>query len=565
MRIKFAVALLSAVAALALVPFDPGFAQDRPAHGEASATAAPDEPGRPDSARPEHTASTRTPDEPGRTDRDDKPEDARTKRARENKLADSDIATAPIKEQRVVTRHAVTIGGRPIAYTATAGSLTIRDDDGKPTASMFYVAYTTGGPRRPVTFLYNGGPGSATIWLHMASIGPVRVRTDSPQATHGPPFQFGPNDQSLLDKSDLVFIDAIGAGFSRPVGDAKLADFWGTDPDIDAFARGIERYLTLNARWNSPKFIFGESYGTTRSAGLSYRLQKDGVQLNGVILLSSILNYGRRSPGFDQEVVNYVPTYAAIAAYHHRIATPPGDPLPFLRQVREWARGPYAVALARGQDLSEPERQQVAQQLAAYTGLSPRVILDNDLRVDPSRFRKELLRDQRRTLGRYDARFEGIDVDAGGEAPEYDPSDTGMSGAVVSSFHDYLARDLDLQTDMTYRPTYYTSKVQWDFKHKPPGAREGSGQTNSADVALDLSAAMRQNPHLLVYSMNGLYDMATPFFGTEYDLAHMQLDPTLRPNLRFSYYPSGHMVYLSDESLRAMKADLARFYDEAAR
>ena len=505
-------------------------------------------------------------DEPGRGDRTDAQPagDPRAERARSNKLSDQEIASAPIRETHSVTRHSAVIGGRALAYTATAGTLTVRDDDGKPTASMFYVAYTAGtGGNRPVTFLYNGGPGSSSMWLHMGSLAPMRVQTDSPQSTHNAPFDMVQNNDSLLDKSDLVFIDAVGAGFSRPLGDTKLQTLWGTDPDIDVFARAIERYLTANDRWNSPKFIFGESYGTTRSAGLSYRLAQDGVQLNGVVLLSSILNYGRRSPGFDQEIINYLPSYAATAAYHHRLPSQPADLPQFLQQVRDWARGPYAAALARGQDLSDTERQAIAQQLAAYTGLSTRFLLDSDLRVDLQAFRKELLRDQRRTLGRYDSRFTGIDVSAANDSPEYDPSDTGITGAFVSSFHHYLTHDLGYQTDLTYRPTYYSPALTWSFAHRAPGAR-GPGQTNTADVALDLSAAMRQNPHLLVYSLNGIYDMATPFFGTEYDLNHMQIDRTLRPNLRFAYYPSGHMVYLNTEALRSMKTDLARFYDEAA-
>ena len=489
--------------------------------------------------------------------------DGRADRARCRKLSDADVATAPIAEVRKVSHHQVTVAAKLIPYTATAGTLTIRDDDGKPTASMFYVAYTTGETHRPVTFLYNGGPGSSSVWLHMGSIAPVRVATDSPAATHNAPFDLIPNSDSLIDKSDLVFIDAIGAGYSRPVGDTKLSMFWGTDADIDAFARAIERYLTVNNRWNAPKFIFGESYGTTRSAGLAYRLQEDGVQLNGVVLLSSILNYGRRDPGFDQEMVNYLPSYAAIAAYHHRLATPPTDADGFLREAREWARGPYALALARGQDLADAERQSVAQKMSTYTGLPPAFILENNLRVPPSRFRKELLRDKRLTVGRYDGRFTGVDVDSAGEGPEYDPSDTGISGAFVASFHDYLANELGFTSDLSYRPTYYASGIAWDFRHRSPGSRGGES-SSPADVALDLSAAMRQNPHLLLYSLNGIYDLATPFFGTEYDLGHMQLEPALTHNIRFAYYPSGHMVYLNSQALSTMKADLVRFYDEAA-
>jgi carboxypeptidase C (cathepsin A) len=545
---KFTLLRAAASAAVLLAGQEGAFAQTpattSPAHSGARAARSPDEPGRP--------ATTDT--QPGG--------DARAERARSEKMSDADIASAPVHEIRKVTHHTAEIGGRSLAYTATAGTLTIRDDDGKPTASMFYVAYTTGAPNRPVTFLYNGGPGSSSMWLHMGSVGPVRVRTDSPNATHNAPFAYGDNEDSLLDKSDLVFIDAIGAGFSRPLGDTKLEKFWGTDPDIDAFARGIERYLTANQRWNAPKFIFGESYGTTRSAGLSYRLQQDGVQLNGVILLSSILNYGRRDPGFDQELINYIPSYAATAAYHNRLPTQPKDMGAFLQEAREFARGPYALALAKGQDLPQAEREAVAQELSRYIGLSPRFLLDADLRVSLDRFRTELLRDQRRIVGRYDSRFLGMDVDAAGEGAEYDPSDTGVTGAFVSAFHDYLSRDLAFDTDMTYRPTYYSAGVQWDFKHRPPNARGGYG-ANNADVALDLSAAMRENPHLKVYSLNGIYDLATPFFGTEYDLGHMQIEPSLRPNLKFAYYPSGHMVYLNVDALKTMKADLARFYDEA--
>ncbi|HEY1880078.1 MAG TPA: hypothetical protein VGG68_09120, partial [Caulobacteraceae bacterium] len=337
--------------------------------------------------------------------------DVRAARAGCRALSDSDIALAPIVEVKSVTHHTAEVGGRTIPYTATAGTLTLRDDEGKPTASMFYVAYTAGegrGSPRPVTFFYNGGPGSSTLWLHMGSLSPVRVATDSPQATHNAPYDLVNNNDSLLDKSDLVFLDAVGAGYSRPVGDTKLSAFWGTDQDIDAFARGIERYLTINDRWNSPKFIFGESYGTTRSAGLSYRLQEDGVQLNGVILLSSILNYGRRDPGFDQEVINYVPSFAAAAAYHNRLNPAPADIPAFLREVRQWAHGPYAEALAEGQNLDPATRTAIAQKLSGYIGLPADYILQSNLRVSASRFRKELLRDQRLTLGRYDDRFTGM-------------------------------------------------------------------------------------------------------------------------------------------------------------
>jgi carboxypeptidase C (cathepsin A) len=427
---------------------------------------------------------------------------------------------------------------------------------------MFYVAYTAdgGAKNRPVTFSYNGGPGSASLFVHMGLAGPMHVMTDSPNATHGPPFTITENHESLLDKSDLVFLDAIGAGYSRPLGDTKGTEFWGVDQDIDAFARGIERYITLTNRWNSPKYLFGESYGTTRSAGLVYALQQRGIQMSGVMLLSSILNYGIRDTGFDQNYINYLPSYASTAWYHNRIPNRPADLPAFLAQVREFARGPYAAALARGQDLPPAEAQAIARQLSAYTGLSEQYWLQANLRVDLNRFRSELLRDQRRIVGRYDSRFLGIPSDAAGENAEYDPSDTGITGAFVAAFHYYLTNELGYRSDLQYRPTYYAVGPTWDWHHRAPGARFPS---TTADVAIDLGVAMRQNPHLRVYSLNGWYDMATPFFGTEYDLGHMQLDPTIRPNLRFAYYPSGHMVYLNPEALVKLKADVARFYDEA--
>ncbi len=501
-------------------------------------------------------------DEPGSTDRPTAQPggSSRAAAAAERKVGDGDVATAPVRETARSSRHTATIGGRTVPYTATAGTLTLRDDDGKPVASMFYTAYTTGGANRPVTFVYNGGPGSASLWLHMGSIGPVRVMTDSPNATSGPPFHVVNNPDSLLDKTDIVFLDMIGAGYSRPLGDAKQAQFSGVDQDVDAFVRAIRRYVSINDRWNSPKFIFGESYGTTRSGALAYALQEGGIQLNGVVLLSSIMNYGIRSPGFDQNYVNYLPSYAAAAWYHNRIPNRPADLRTYLAEVRDFARGPYAAALAKGQDLSPAERADMAAKVARYTGLPTQVLVQSDLRVDLGRFRKELLRDQRRTLGRYDSRFQGIDIDAGGESPESDPSDTFITGAFVGAFNDWVGRELGYQTNLDYRQRAPIGPAGWDFRHRAPGSRQPSP---SPDTALDLGQAMRDNPHLRVLSMNGWYDMATPFFGTEYDLGHMQLDPAVRPNLSFTYYPSGHMAYLNVDALKQMKVDLARWYDEA--
>jgi carboxypeptidase C (cathepsin A) len=507
--------------------------------------------------RPDEPATAQNND----TERGDHSE--RTQEAKAAKISDADIATAPVKEQRSVTHHTVTIDGKAIAYEATAGTLTLRDDQGKPIASMFYVAYVAdhgkGDAHRPVTFFYNGGPGSASLWLHMGSFGPVRVHTASPDATGNAPFELTNNNESLLDKTDMVFLDAIGAGYSRPLGETKGDKFWGVDQDIDAFARGIKRYLSNNNRWNSPKYLFGESYGTTRSAGLSYALQEQGVQLNGVMLLSSILNYSIRAPGYDRLYAGYVPSYAAAAWYHNKLGNKPADLPAYLAEVRAWANGPYLTALTKGDDLPPQEEAAIAQQLSAYTGLSLRFLEENRLRVDLNRFRKELLRDEHRTIGRYDSRFKGMDADDGAEGPETDPSDTGISGAFIGSLHDYLVTQLNYHTDLDYWPSGQDINRNWDWHHKAPGARFPETQP---DVALDLSQAMRQNPHLRVYSLNGWYDMATPFFETEYDLHHMSLDPTLKGNLKFAYYPSGHMVYLNPDALKQLKADVSRFYDE---
>jgi carboxypeptidase C (cathepsin A) len=479
------------------------------------------------------------------------------------KESDADTAKAPVEEQSMSKRDTVTVGGRRIAYTVTPGTLTLRDDEGAPVASMFYVAYVADrakdAPERPVTFFYNGGPGSSTMWLHMGSFAPVHVETPAAQAAGPAPFRITPNPYSLIDRSDLVFLDAIGTGLSRPLGKAKGEDFWGVDQDIDAFAKGIQRYLTISNRWNSPKYLFGESYGTLRSAGLVHALQERGTQFNGVILLSSILNYGIRNPGYDQIYVNYLPSYAAVAWYHNKIPNKPATLEPFLTEVRDWARGPYLAALVRGDELPEADRQAVAQQLSRYTGLSPQFLIESNLRVDLSRFRKELLRDQNRTVGRLDARFLGIDVDSLTDSPDYDAAEAALQGAYTAALNTYLFGQLGYHTDLSYRPNFREINRKWDQKHHAPGAER---PMPAADTAIDLGRAMRMNPHLRVLSLNGYYDLATPFGGVEYDLKHLYIDPTLRKNIEFAYFESGHMVYVHPDSLAALKARLERFYAE---
>jgi carboxypeptidase C (cathepsin A) len=487
--------------------------------------------------------------------------------------ANPEVSAKPVPpEKNSATPHEFVLGGKTIRYTATAGNLLINGDDDQPNASVFYVAYTLDGladPRsRPLTFLYNGGPGSATMWLHMGSVGPVRVLTSSPEASGPGPYQVVPNEYSLLDKSDLVFIDAVGAGYSRPVGKGTIRDFAGTDQDVRAFQKFIYRYINVNHRWNSPRFLFGESYGTTRSAALVDALQNSGMSFNGVVLMSSILNYFMLAPGSDAVYIGNLPSYAAIASHYEKVSHKGKDEKAFLDEVRTFARGPYAEALAQGHNLPAAQVDAITAKLAGYIGLSPQYIKEANLRVSPARFRKELLRDQRTIVGRYDARFEGPDVDAAGETPGYDPSDTGIEGAFVTALHDYLDRELKYTSDETYLPSVPGINQTWDHTHRlgsaQPSGGQGQGQAmRDAYVAGDLADAMRKNPRLRVFSVNGLFDLATPFFITEYDLGHMELEPKLRGNIEFAYYPSGHMIYLNVEALKQLKNDLAGFYSRA--
>lgn len=470
---------------------------------------------------------------------------------------------APVpKEEKSTTHHSVTVGGKSIAYDATAGTLLIKNEKDEPVASMFYVAYTSGDAHRPVTFIFNGGPGSSSMWLHMGSVAPMRVVTADGQPTPPAPYDLTPNPYSLIDKSDLVFVDAIGTGFSKPVGKGEGKDFWGVDQDVSAFGRFIQRYLSMNDRWNSPKFLLGESYGTTRAAGLSLWLAQKGVALNGVTLLSSWLDpyvdFFGPNYAVDEPYELYLPTMAASAWYHHKVPNAPADINVFVQQAREFALGEYATALTKGDNLSAADTQAIAQKLAGFTGLPVKYILEAKLRITPDRFQKELLRDEGRTTGRLDARFTGIDHDNAGESPESDAASDAFSAAFVASFNNYVRTELKFGQDMSYKPTNYQVGNDWDWSHKVDGQK-----APLFDVAEDLRQAMSQNPHMLVLSANGYYDFATPFLETEYTLDHMGLDPSLKKNLRYTYYQSGHMVYMHEEALKQFKADLSKFYDDA--
>ena len=399
------------------------------------------------------------------------------------------------KEESSVTHHNVSIRGQAIAYTATAGNLLIRNGD-DPVASMFYAAYTREGvnqmENRPLTFFYNGGPGSSTIWLHMGSFGPRIVETANAQPTGGPPYHVVENGDSLLDQSDLVFIDAVSTGFSRIVGKGEGTNFWSVDGDVEAFGKFITRYVTQNHRWNSPKFLFGESYGTPRSAALVYHLQRQGMNFNGVVLLSSILNYARRAPGLDEPFVDNLPSYAAIAWFHDKVPNKPADLAAFLQQARDFAVGDYAQTLAKGQSLPTDQAEAVAARLHEFTGLSVAYLKEANLRVEPSRFRKELLRDERRTVGRYDGRFEGIDFDAAGEEPSSDPSSTAIMGAFTAAFNSYMAEELNYNHDTPYQVrSSDITPGKWNFKHKLPEYLAMTEPYPLTYVVDDLAQAMR--------------------------------------------------------------------------
>jgi carboxypeptidase C (cathepsin A) len=441
----------------------------------------------------------------------------------------------------------------------TPGHLTIRNDKGEPLASMFYVAYTipsANGRPRPVTFMFNGGPGSSTMWLHMGSVGPIKVDASTPETIPGPPFRYGPNPDTLLDVSDIVFIDAPTTGLSRALGKTEPKDLFGVDKDLDAFTRTIERYLTKYQRWNSPKFIIGESYGTTRAAGLSNSLLNDGVQLNGITFVSTVFNFADFQG--DQSLVDFLPTYAADAWYHGKIPDKP--PLEsFLEQAREFASGPYAAALQKGNSLTDEEKQSVARQMSQLTGLSADYILRSNLRVQPFRFQRELLRDRHQVIGRIDSRYVGTEPDNVGEGADYDPQGSAITGGFVAALNDYLFRDLGYKTPLTYRPNNYAGiGNDWDLTHKAP-----SGPQQIADTSDDLATAIRQNPRMKVLSVNGYYDLATPFHGAEYEFKHMALEPQLQANIQYRYYPAGHMMYIDPVSARQLKADLAAFYASA--
>ena len=463
------------------------------------------------------------------------------------------------KERSSVTHHQITVRGTTISYTATAGTLIVDDTKGQPEASIFYVAYTKDGAdrnRRPLTFLYNGGPGCASSPLHMLALGPRRVVVENGKANAGAPAQVVDNQDTLLDTSDIVFIDAPGTGYSRLMPKVDPKNVYGIDQDATAFAHFIRRYVTLNDRWNSPKFLLGESYGTPRSAVLvDYLLNHETMAFNGVTLLSSVLDFSTIAPGQGNDLayVAYLPTEAATRWYHDTSANK-GTLQAAVDAARAFANGPYADALVQGDRLPHDQFVKVAGEVAHFTGLSQEYVERANLRVQPTRFSKQLLRNDAEQTGRLDARYTGYDEDVLGDSQEFDPSDSYVSPVLQSGFLSYVRNELNWKSDESYPQCNGDIFPQWDFTRK--SVFNWLAPTTSGD----LQDAMTQNPKLRVFVGAGYYDMATPFGAAEWTFSHLGLQPALQSHVQFHYYQSGHMVYLNPESRAQFHNDLAKFY-----
>jgi carboxypeptidase C (cathepsin A) len=462
-------------------------------------------------------------------------------------------AEAPVAPVRSVTRHQGVFGGQTVNYTAIAGETFLKDKDGTPTAAIFSTSYIkdNGGPDRPVTFLFNGGPGSGSLWLHMGAFGPKRVNIPNAKDDGAPPYPITANPDSLLDVTDLVFIDPVGTGFSRALGKTEAKSFWGVTPDAKSVAAFIRLWLTEHGRWNAPKFLGGESYGTTRSAAVVNELTGgyNDVGLNGVLLISTILDFGLESEteGNEMQYVVTLPSMAVTAQYHKKAGAGLSTEA-FAEQARAFATGPYAAALMKGKSLPDAERAAIRQQLAGFTGLSEAFLENANLRVSPNRFYKELLRDRGLSIGRLDTRYTGVDYDRAGDGPDNDPSFYGIDAAYPAAINAYLRSDLALKgIDRDY--ISIGGVGDWDW-------RLGQGRDSYLNVAPYLSRALRENSAMKIFVGQGWYDFATPFFAAEYSLNRPGF-PDGR--VEFGYYDSGHMMYVRDADRTKLSNDIRAF------
>ncbi len=498
----------------------------------------------------------------------------------ENNKQDNSSTEGP-QDNLSITHHVITINGRKLKYTATAGTMVLKEESerggdtqnenegDKPKAEIFFVAYTLDRDeavtdvehrrQRPVTFSFNGGPGSSSVWLHLGLLGPRRVEMGDVGNLLPPPYQLVDNEFSLLDETDLVFIDPVTTGYSRAVEGENPKQFHNFEKDIASVGDFIRLYTTRYNRWSSPKFLIGESYGTTRSAGLSgYLQERHGMFLNGIMLISSILNFqtARFTPGNDLPYILFLPTYTATAWYHNRLdADLQKDLYATLKEVEDFALNEYTVALMKGDALPTVEYDQIVAKLARYTGVTEAYVRQTNLRLNIMRYTKELQRDIRRTTGRLDSRFTGIDRDAAGEMWEYDPSLAAITGPYTGTLNDYVRTELEYESDLPYE--ILSRRVHpWGYE---------SHQNEYINVAETLRKAMTINPHLKVLIANGYYDLATPYFATIYTFNHMDLDESLQDNYAMTFYEAGHMMYVHMPSFEQLKQDLAAFVQGAIR
>ena len=461
-------------------------------------------------------------------------------------------------EPPVVTKHEIKLDERSVKYTVTTGMMPIKNQvSGDTEARMFYIAYTLDGvsdpSKRPLMFSFNGGPGSSSVWLHLGALGPKRVRMQDDGMMPAPPYQLVENDQTWLDLTDMIFIDPVGTGYSRATRPELASKFLGLNGDLDSVGEFIRMYLTRHERWASPLFLVGESYGTTRASGLSELLVERGIAFNGILLISTIMNFQtlRFAPGNDLPLILILPSYTATSWYHKKL---PADlqrqPLrKVLEEAEKWAVNEYQIALSRGDRLAGQERLKVIKQMSRYTGLSESFIDICDLRVELNKFNKELLRDQKRTTGRLDSRFTGIDSRAAGDSPEFDPSMTAIRPPYTAAFNDYVRRELGYKNDSTYYVLGGGFTAPWNW----------NADNAYADTSVALKNAFSKNPFMKLFIGFGYYDMATPYFAAEYTVDHMNLDPSLKTNIKTAYYEAGHMMYIDIKSLAKLKQDVSAF------
>ena len=470
------------------------------------------------------------------------------------------------KAESSVTQHHLAVGGSSFDYTATAGTLIIRDDEDKPIASIGYVAYVrhdAKGGVRPLMFAFNGGPGSSSLWLHMGVLGPKRVVVSDPGPTPAGPYRTVDNEFGVLDKSDLVMIDPVGTGLAHAVCDHKDDEFFGVDPDIDSVSRFIMQYVSDNNRWTSPKYLLGESYGTTRGAAIVNYLRERAFAFNGLILVSvatDIEAIFAELPGNDRPYAVYLPAYAAVAWYHHMLPAQPAALEPFLTEVRAYAAGPFTAALLKGDAITDAEREAVAGKMHEYTGLPVEYLKAANLRVAQGAFTHELLKAQHKTVGRLDARFVGATMDPLEKYSDYDPQSAAIGAAFAAAFLDYYHGELRFGQGSTYRTTNHSVGEHWKWVHRTP-----KGDQPMVNSGVDLAEALVKDANLRVLVLNGYYDLATPFSATEYVMAHLGLPAGVGSRIEMKYYEAGHMMYVHPPSMAKMKRDLDAFIDSTAR